>query len=489
MQRPDDPQVKVTIIKVVSIALIVAILAWSLPLDSIHSDTFFIGVRWFATLIWITRGLSVFGGMFTIAVIADKGSNSLNKFLKGRQQVINAKLKNEELRQELELVPQIKDAGIATGKNIKYAGIEVYSPVERVNESFRYGQPKQEMGESPPEPFSFLDVLSDYEPSEKGIILGKSNGGLVTVPLGDRMCHVALASKTGGGKSNTQRVIATQLLALNQEVYFCDPTWQDIRVNNDGQRFDYRPIRNRLAEPPATTPEAATDVMRRLVNETQKRMRVAEHRVVRLPRKYVIADELPHFAQYSKDFINYLAMIVRIGRNYGIYLIVAAQDFQNNTLNVEGGAFRSNFLTNFFGNGDLTTARLLLRLERGEKPDLHQVGTNGTFLLMAQGYSNSMTKVRTPLGDSESVYQLLGSRPDVLVDDEPVQEYTSDYGMEPLPTRVVTSDLPSSMSDLDRVRAACSEIERRGEKPSRRKVAMITGFGETKAGDLMKQIV
>jgi hypothetical protein len=482
--KPDEAEFKIKVLTWGVVSLIVVILAWSLPLSTIHSDTFFIGGRWFATLVWIVRGIGVVGVIAAVAVALDKGSASIIKFLKGRQQVINAKLKNDKLRQELTLTPSIISTGLERGFSVEYDKLKVYNPIERVHESFRYDQPKQEMmGESPPEPFNFIDALSDYELSEKGIILGKSNKGLVTVPLGDKMCHVALASKTGGGKSNAQRVIATQLLALNQVVYFLDPTWQDIRVNNEGQKFDYRPIRNKLAEPPATTPEAATDVMRRLVEETKKRMRVAEHRATRFQRKYIIADELPHFAQYSKDFINYLTMIVRIGRNYGIYLIVAAQDFQNNTLNVEGGAFRSNFLTNFFGNGDLTTARLLLRLERAEKPDLYQVGSNGVFLLNAQGYSNSRTKVRIPLGDNESVYQLLGGRPDVSVDDEPVQEYTSDYEMEPLLPSIVTSD-PSPMSDIDRVKAAWNEIE----KPSRRKVAARTGFSDTKSGDLINEL-
>ena len=478
MQPKTDPQVKMFVTKVAVVFILTAIASWSVQLGTIHSDTPLIGGQWFTTLIWIVRGLSVVSGISVVAVFADKTATSINKFLKGRQQVTNAKLKNDKLKQEVALIPQVIQNGIERGFNVDYGGAKVSNPIERINERVNYNQPKDQIGEEPPEPFTLSDVLSDYEPSDKGIVLSKGNSGLVTVPLGDRMCHVALASKTGGGKTNAQRIIATQLLASDQDVYFCDPTWQDIRVNNDGQRFDYRPIRNRLAEPPATTPEAATDVMRRLVEETQKRMRVAENRVVRLPRKYVIADELPYFAQYSKEFMGYVATIVRIGRNYGIYLIVAAQDFQNNTLNVEGGAFRSNFLTNYFGNGDLTTARLLLRFERGEKPDLHKVGSNGVFLLNAQGYSNSRIKVRVPLGDNESVYQLLGSRPDIPVNDEVV------YDMEPL----IQVEPVRTMSDLDKVRAACAEIEGRGEKPSRRNIAEVTGFGASKAGDLLKEL-
>jgi hypothetical protein len=112
------------------------------------------------------------------------------------------------------------------------------------------------------------------------------------------------------------------------------------------------------------------------------------------------------------------------------------------------------------------------------------------FLLRAEGYSSSTTKVRIPHGDNEAVYQLLGNRPNVPVYDEPVQEYTDNFEMGPLPSRIVTSDLSSSiMSDIEKVRAACNEIKSRGDIPSRRKVAAMTGFGDTKAGELMKQIV
>src|SRR5258706_6082577 len=105
---------------------------------------------------------------------------------------------------------------------------------------------------------------------------------------------------------------------------------------------------------------------------------------------------------------------------------------------------------------------------------------NGVFLLNAPGYSDSRTKVRVPLGDNEAIYQLLGNKPEIPVEQETVAEYVD----EP----AVTYENIDNTSDIEKVRAACTEIKSRGEKPSRRKVAELTGIAPTKCGDILNSL-
>jgi hypothetical protein len=103
---------------------------------------------------------------------------------------------------------------------------------------------------------------------------------------------------------------------------------------------------------------------------------------------------------------------------------------------------------------------------------------NGVFLLNASRYSDDRTKVRVPLGDNEAIYQLLGHRPEVPVEQEMVAEYAD----EP----AVSYESISEPSDIERVRAAVVELQSRGEKPSCRKVEDITGISKSKVATILK---
>lgn len=484
MQPKTDPQFKLFVAKVAIVAAIAAIASWAVQLGSIHSNTPIIGGQWFTTLVWIVRGLSVVGGISVVAVFIDKAATSINKFLKGRQQVISAKLKNDKLKQEVTLIPQVIQNGIERGFNVDYGGVKVSNPIERINERVNYNQPKDEPNDHPPEPYKLIDAISDYEPSEKGIILGKSNKELITLPLGDQICHIAEASKTGSGKTQLNRSIAAQLLHAEQAVYLLDPFFQDVRVNwSTGQKYDYRPFIPKLAGL-GNDVDSCVAFLERAYDSAKRRQSIPRSRLVRMPREYYVIDEVPYLASENKQVMVYINTLVRVGRNFMIYLIIAAQDWQNSTFGVDSGAFRGNFITNFFGDGDAATARALLGIKSGHvMPNMNGIGRNGSWLLKADSYSSAPVKIRTPLADNEAIYQLLG-RPEKPLEDIPVEEYTDAIAMEPLMPIIPAKNL----SDLDKVRAACAEIEGRGEKPSRRNVAEITGFGASKAGDLINEL-
>lgn len=475
-QQNTDWNARFLIVSALILAVLVEIWLWYIPINS-------------TTMAWIVGTITTFKGICGLVILAATTwaikwiYQSYNSLSEGRarikQGLAKARMLNlqaDKLQQELTLTPAVLEYGRQQGFNIDFGGAKVSSVIH--NESFRFnGNPKDErLGEVPPETFTLSEALSDYEPSSRGILFGKSNSGMATLPLGDKMCHVASASKTGGGKTNLHRVIAAELLYLNQEVYFLDPTWQDIRINQSGDKFDYRPIKSKLSRL-ETEPQAISNVMRSLAEDSQKRMRAAASRAIRFPRKYAIVDEVPYIAARDKDFMKNLGIVIRIGRNYGIYLIVAAQDLQVATLGVDSGAFRDNFRTSFFGDGDMATARILLGLDKGESPDLYRVGADGVFLFNASGYSR--VKIRVPLGDNEAVYQLLG-RPDVPIDDVVVEDYQEVEDMEPLmPLETVSEHAYKTVtntSEHDIVRAAIAELRSKGINPSREKLHDMTGI-------------
>ncbi len=485
--KPDDAAFKIEVLGCASLFLITFVLAWAAPFQYMHNDGHDASAAFFNVFVsadYITRGVTSFGLMIFMAILASKGWEYLNKRLKEHHQVKSVKLKNQLTEKQLDLLPQVIQSGIERGYSVKYAGAEVYNPVERIHESFKYDQPKDEPLDQPPEPYNLSQAISDYEPSERGIILGKSSKELITLPLGDSICHIAEASKTGSGKTQLNRSLTAQLLYANQEVYFLDPFFREVRINySTGQKFDYRPFVSKLAGLGGDV-ETCVKLLSGAYEEVKRRQRIPPNRLVRLSRKYYILDELPYLASEDKQVMTYINTLVRVGRNFMIYLVIAAQDWQNNTLQVMSGSFRGNFITNFFGDGDAATARILLGIKSGyAMPDMTGIGRNGSWLLKADSYSSIPVKIRTPLADNEAIYQLLG-KPSVPLDSIPVEDYESD--MEPFPYRVVDSDLSSEANpDLEKVKVACAEIESRGKSPSRRKVAEITGFSETKAGDLL----
>jgi len=111
--------------------------------------------------------------------------------------------------------------------------------------------PHQQELEAPrfPQPRDFAEILHSFLPNENSIFLLDTLQGPITVPMHD-VCHVALGGPTGGGKTNTTRLLAAQILSCGGLMYMANPNFAPVKLN--GQRLeDWRPIAARLQEPPA----------------------------------------------------------------------------------------------------------------------------------------------------------------------------------------------------------------------------------------------
>lgn len=325
-------------------------------------------------------------------------------------------------------VPQIIKYAMEAGHNVKFGGVEVTNYLSNVH-TVGTGQAPGLLTPPPiyvPEPHTFSSILANgFQPSEQGLHFG-TNTESVVIPPGEDMCHVMSVARTGGGKTNFERLLEVQLLYAKQKVIVVDPNWQDIRVMPNGERYDYRPISSRLMMPPVTRAEDALTLMQNLANEVLDRQARKRHNIVTFPAIYVIIDELPFLAKFEKELMGAIGVIVRIGRNYGVYVIGAAQDVQNNTLETDEGAIRESFLTCLFGGGDMVSARVLLDMQKGEKLEEQGLGVKGLYYIIARGINYSRNRIRVPLADNDATYTLLGDRPSTSIYDIPIEvEHTA----------------------------------------------------------------
>ncbi len=341
----------------------------------------------------------------------------------------------EKLKQEIakteafQQVPSLIKYAIDAGHNVSYGGATITNYLSNVH-TLAGDKATQLLTQPPiyvPPPHEFSSILnSGYVPSPDSIHLG-TNTENITVPPGDKMCHTMAVAQTSGGKTNLERLLSTELLYAKQQVIYVDPNWQDVRVFPNGERYDYRPILNRLMVPPITKAEDALLLMKDLANEVLSRQARKRHNMVTFSAIYTIIDEIPFMAKFVKELMEAIGIVVRIGRNYGVYVIGAAQDVQNNTLETDEGAIRENWLTCFFGGGDMVSARVLLDLQKGEKIDEAGLGVKGLYYVIARGIDYSKNRIRVPLADNEATYRLLGDRPSTSIYDIPLETVATPF--------------------------------------------------------------
>ena len=338
-------------------------------------------------------------------------------------QLANLELKNKKLSGELavmNLMPEVIKYAIDQGHNVEYSGIKVISPLSNVHALPTDGKVVQQLlptgPERIPEPYRLSDVLQNWTPTREGILLGKHHE-LVTVGTGEAMCHTAMAGKTDSGKTNTELLLMAQLLFLEECVYLCNPhyrrMWQD---EQSGEVFDLSVMEPHLAYEPITEPHTVIELLTHLKHELDDRKLKAKYQLARFDNIYLFMDEIPAIAAVERDLMEYLGVFLRESRKYKIFFIGSAQDMLNATLDSDNGAVRANFLTNFYGGGDETTARLLLDLAKGEKLDQTGLGKRGLFYVNAKSVGNGKQKIRTPLVDTRSLSMLFTGR-------EPAHEY------------------------------------------------------------------
>ena len=204
-----------------------------------------------------------------------------------------------------------------------------------------------------------LGQVTGYRPSRERILLGLGPGGaLITVSIAE-LLHLLIVGRTGGGKSVIERLVMTCLGALpDVELHWWNPHYTPLDPDT-GDRWDL--IAARCVGGRALTDEgeilAALERMATVELPARKtRYRAGQHPGP--PRFYVI-DEAPVLAAADKRFMPWLGVILREGRKFGLYIIMATQDALISTLGGSSG-LRAQAQTVYYVGGDSYSAKALL---------------------------------------------------------------------------------------------------------------------------------
>jgi hypothetical protein len=256
--------------------------------------------------------------------------------------------------------------------------------------------------------FTFSQLLaSGFRPTLHKIFLGRLSDGTDVFVEAKDLCHVALAGNTGNGKSSLLRLIMVQLCYIRVNVVLLNPHYM---VYEHASGEDWTPYTPYLARNPLdyVKPDQIAFMLKWIIEHTLAR-RIELGRVGKSVGKpyFVVIDELPAIVSERKECAGYIAKLLKEGRKYGIFLIVASTDFQVKTIGMDdtGGAVRKNFRTACYVGGDPTTARVLL--EKQEKPIPETDLGKGKMMLRCAATGKAVL-ASVPYCDNEALYLLLG---------------------------------------------------------------------------------
>ena len=300
--------------------------------------------------------------------------------------------------------------------------------------------------------FTFSEVLaSGFVPSLQHIyLMTLVDGTQVFLPT-SKMCHVALAGLTRGGKSHLIRLLMAQLCKAGAEVYHLDPhyTPYDLEAYDPAGRpcpEDWTPFLPYLANDPRelVPVEQKYQIIAHYLRGA-KRM-VDERMVLRGQSRpvgapvFLFLDEVPAIVDNIPEAPGYLKSILREGAKVGVNVVTAAQDFLVKTLFPnEGGAVRDCYRTVLYVGGDPTTAKTLLDMAAKDVPE----NRLGKGRVMGRcDVVRPAQEARVPYVDNEALYTLLGPStytPEVTRTYEvtgpklaPMTEYRQDRDTDPV---------------------------------------------------------
>lgn len=431
-----------------------------------------------------------------------------------RQQLMveRQRLQNEQLKARVEMelqLPLVMKYAMEAGHNIEWdakGGLKVQNYLSNVHSLSSVQDREQIAAPAPsiqlPAPYKFSDVLQNWAPTKDGILLAKEQS-LITVPLGEALCHTTFTGNTDAGKTNDERMLLIQLLYLEQIVYLCDRNYQRYRMDKKQNcYYDYEPIAAQLSHEPIDKAPQVLALLQYLYSELEDRRARRKHNLVQFPDIYLVMDELPAFCADEPKIMQYVGRFLRESRQYGIFFIGAANDLLNSTLNNDNGAIRDNLLTNFYGGGDMTTAKMVLNIPKGKTIDETGLGKQGTKYLRAKGADIvfpgegiEYLKVRTPLSDDRATQMLLAGRAPRQQQHIPMPRVVtappvvaSGYAQYEDDEECDTDETPSLSGDLLTVYEAFQELISQGERTSSRAVQELTGFGKDKANSLLNEL-
>jgi hypothetical protein len=227
---------------------------------------------------------------------------------------------------------------------------------------------------------------------------------------------VGLGGKTGSGKTNATRLITAQLLAdeVQATVYLATPNFSQVKLN--GHRIeDWRPIVQRLAEPPAVEKEEIADLLNRFLEVFERRRRLERQTLRRQRDIFLVLGEWPAIVARVKDAPDILNLLLREARQYGVHVVTEMQDTLVKTIGLSSGA-RENLRTGLYYGGDLNTAKVLLNLKAGESVNERGLGQKGAVYVRT--FTDPPVPGRIPFFSNQALYLLLGTPPDPMRDEE-----------------------------------------------------------------------
>jgi hypothetical protein len=327
--------------------------------------------------------------------------------------------------------------------------------------------------------FIFSEVLAKgFVPSVNKIFVGRTLEGKDIFVAAEDLCHVALSGKTGGGKGSLMRLIMVQLCSIGAKVLLLNPHYMRWVRAKDGPKFDedwtpFEGINPRTGKPYLEAPPIASADVEPIARclrwsvETLLAKRKAEGREggKLFAPYFIVIDEWPDIISENKKAAGYLGKLLRQGRKYGIFVIVASQDFQVKTLGLEdeGGSVRKCFLTCYYTGGDTTTAKELLYSEKPSSLPENKIG-KGTVLLRCTGTKNEATLAKVPFVDNAAVYRLLGpstfkgAKQTVLVEEPEAPLPQATMPVIPTPTPVAQQPAPSGGLTIEQILALFAAV-------------------------------
>ena len=264
-----------------------------------------------------------------------------------------------------------------------------------------------------PRPRDFAAVLTEFRPSADAIYLMDTVDQPVLVEM-KNVCHVGLGGPTGGGKTNTTRLLAAQLLACGAPMYMANPNYNPVKLNKDHIE-DWRPIVRHLAAPVAREIDDIMSLLNRFLAAFEQRKKQADHSIRRGVDMFLILCELPAIIAQNRDAADIIGRLLREARQYGIHVISEFQDALVSTIGGSSGA-RENYRTGYYFGGDLKTAQILLDLAKGERVVEEGIGQKGAVYLRCE--SVKARPGRVPFFSNRALYMLLGTPPDPMTDDK-----------------------------------------------------------------------
>jgi hypothetical protein len=268
--------------------------------------------------------------------------------------------------------------------------------------------------------FTFSQILDKgFAPSLNKIYLGRLTDGTDVYVTAKDLCHVALAGLTGNGKSSIMRLIMAQLCKIGVTVLLLNPHYMQWDHSGGEDWTPYEPYLEKSPTDCAIYETIGTYLewaAKTLLSKRIERARVGKP--IGKPF-FIVVDELPAIVAECKDVPSHIAKLLREGRKFGIFLIVASQDFQVKTIGFEGGGVRKCFKTAFYVGGDVATAKALLNDDNQKDPIPENDLGKGTIMLRCSATKKAvLTKV--PYVDNESLYRLLGKSTFSPADEKPL---------------------------------------------------------------------